>query len=1047
MLASRPTMPSDRRSTPLRTATTAVVTALALVAVSLTVPPASTASAAGLIDSPASLAAAFAAGGTVTLDASISVSATDPIAVPANTSVTLNLNGKKLVLQGAGTRAGLQVPDSAALTISDAVGGGELTATGGPSGAGIGGNQGSASGSISIASGTVTASTLYYAAGIGGGNGGANGKVKITGGTVKATGGLRSAAIGGGMNGAGGTVEITGGTVTATAGMSGAGIGGGELGAGGNITVSAGTVTASGGSRGAGIGGGTERSGGIVQISGGIVTAQGGDSAAGIGGGYMGAGETVAITGGTVFSTGGYAGAAIGGGFGQHGATVTIAGGANVTVAANTQSPMQSVFGGGNGISDFGSLSNAGVLTIGSGARLTVPAANTVQNGGVIRNLGTISLNGMINNSGRIITAQGAVNPATNVAGRSFAVTFNADPVAVPGLRVFASTLTDAEMSLPPAPTRLGYLFGGWFTAPTGGTAWGVGTTISGNTTVYGRWTADPRTVSFDAQGGSSVAAVVTNNGFVITAPTAPTRDGYRFLGWFTATTGGTAWNFDAPVTTNVTAFARWVETRSVTFDTQGGTVVDSVTTDVGTAIPAPSSPTRTGYRFLGWFTAASGGSACNFNAAVTANVTAYAQWVKVRTVTFDAQGGTAVAPVRTDTDVAIPEPGAPSRTGYAFGGWFTAPINGTAWMFTAPITADVTLYAGWTAEKRVVTFDAQGGSAVAAVSTDYDTPIEAPVVPKRTGYTFVGWFTAASGGTAWNFDASVRTDAMAFARWTADPRTVSFDARGGSAVAAVVTTYDAIIKAPTAPKRTGYTFAGWFTAASGGTAWKFTAPVTANVKVYAHWTGEKRTITFDARGGSAVATVATAYGAIIKAPAAPERSGYVFAGWFTKASGGTAWKFSAPVTANVKLYAHWLVKRTVTFDSRGGSAVAAVSTGSGKVIKAPAAPKRSGYVFAGWFTKASGGTAWKFSAPVTANVKLYAHWLVKRTVTFDSRGGSAVAAVSTGSGKVIKAPAAPKRSGYVFAGWFTAASGGTAWKFSAPVTANVKLYAHWTKQ
>ncbi|WP_345066204.1 InlB B-repeat-containing protein, partial [Leifsonia kafniensis] len=278
---------------------------------------------------------------------------------------------------------------------------------------------------------------------------------------------------------------------------------------------------------------------------------------------------------------------------------------------------------------------------------------------------------------------------------------------------------------------------------------------------------------------------------------------------------------------------------------------------------------------------------------------------------------------------------------------------------------------------------------------------------------------------------------------------TVSFDSQGGSTVAAVSVVNGTVIKAPKAPTRTGYTFAGWYTKATGGSTWNFAATVTTDVTLYAHWTVQKFTVTFNAQGGSKVAAMSTNYNTAIKAPKSPTRTGYTFAGWYTKATGGSKWNFTTKVTTSTTAYAHWTVqKRTVTFNSQGGSTVAAVSTNYNTAIKAPKAPTRSGYTFAGWYTKATGGTAWKFSSKVTANATAYAHWTVqKRTVTFNTQGGSKVAAVSTNYNTVIKAPKSPTRTGYTFAGWYTKATGGTKWKFSSKVTANATAYAHWTKR
>ena len=177
------------------------------------------------------------------------------------------------------------------------INGGNITATGSFSGAGIGGAMRGDSGNITINGGTVTA-TSSWGAGIGGGNKG-SGSITINGGNVKATSFSNGAGIGGGDSKSG-TVIINGGTVNASSDDLGAGIGGG-WGASGNITINSGTVTATSGRYGAGIGGGCNADGGIVTINGGNVTATGGSSSDhGIGGGYKGSNGTLTVGSGMI---------------------------------------------------------------------------------------------------------------------------------------------------------------------------------------------------------------------------------------------------------------------------------------------------------------------------------------------------------------------------------------------------------------------------------------------------------------------------------------------------------------------------------------------------------------------------------------------------------------------------------------------------------------------------------------------------------------------------------------------------------------------------
>ncbi|GAB6394377.1 MAG: Ig domain-containing protein [Bacteroidales bacterium] len=315
--------------------------------------------------------------------------------------VTLRLVGNSELVATAAS-AGLRVENKARLTIEGA---GSLTASGGVSGAGIGGGPYSSGGTITISGGTVIATSLGGngdPAAIGGGGNGNAGTIKITGGTVYASGST-GAGIGGGARATGGIINITGGMITATGGGQAAGIGGGPIGNVDAITISGGTVVAvtpGGDGDPAGIGGGRYgASAGTINISGGTVYASGGPGP-GIGAGATATEGVINITGGTVIAD------EIGMG---KGTTETYISGANTIVLS--QSINTATFGGaqvltgtGIGIScsvlegniDYKVTLN-GDLIIPSGSSLIVPAGivfdvnhKVLVNNGIIRAYGSI---------------------------------------------------------------------------------------------------------------------------------------------------------------------------------------------------------------------------------------------------------------------------------------------------------------------------------------------------------------------------------------------------------------------------------------------------------------------------------------------------------------------------------------------------------------------------------------------------------------------------------------------------------------------------------
>ena len=160
------------------------------------------------------------------------------LSVQGKGNVEIELDGNNELKSGA-SRAGLEKTSTGKLTLKDDnKEAGSLTATGGASAAGIGGDWKGSGENITITGGSVTATGGEFAAGIGGSNGGSGNNITITGGTVTATGGDKGAGIGGGENGNGEDITINGGKVNASGAYGGAGIGGGVNGIGSKVTVS-----------------------------------------------------------------------------------------------------------------------------------------------------------------------------------------------------------------------------------------------------------------------------------------------------------------------------------------------------------------------------------------------------------------------------------------------------------------------------------------------------------------------------------------------------------------------------------------------------------------------------------------------------------------------------------------------------------------------------------------------------------------------------------------------------------------------------------------
>ena len=206
---------------------------------------------------------------------------------------------------------------------------------------------------------------------------------------------------------------------------------------------------------------------------------------------------------------------------------------------------------------------------------------------------------------------------------------------------------------------------------------------------------------------------------------------------------------------------------------------------------------------------------------------------------------------------------------------------------------------------------------------------------------------------------------------------TVTFNSYGGTPVPpAQEVEYGHTATKPADPTLKGYTFAFWYLGEDeqNATAYDFNTPVTENITLTAKWNINKYTVTFDSYGGTPVPPAQEVeYGLTATEPAAPEKTGYTFDGWYL---GDEKYDFSAAVEQNTY---------TVTFDPNGGNELAeADKTKAVKIGEAYGelpTPTRKGYNFAGWYTEAEEGTVVTADTTVSAMTDhtLYAHWEAKK--------------------------------------------------------------------
>lgn len=628
--------------------------------------------------------------------------------------------------------------------------------------------------------------------------------------------------------------------------------------------------------------------------------------------------------------------------------------------------------------------------------------------------------------------------------------------------------------------------------------------TVTGKRDVTAVFELKSYTVTWNANGGTvSPASVSKTHGSTLGTLPTPTRAAtaeysYTFAGWFTAASGGTQISSTTTVTGNVTYYAHWTATKrsyTATFNGNGGSTPSpsSITKEYNAALGTLPTCSRTGYTFLGWYTASSGGTKISTTTVVTKDITYYAQWsINSYTLTFNPNGGT-VTPTSKDLEYnsaygTLPTPtrASDAQYTYTFAGWYTAATGGTQVTAATKMAAkDTTVYAHWTSNTRSYTVSYQttyGTLNRTSQSIAYNSKGSCTLtMPDNTAeftYTFVGWYTAANGGgTKVGSELTLETPAIkgtvtyyAYVTRSTKSYTHTFNANGGGTVnpATITKAYNTALGTLPTVSRTGYTFVGWFdtSAASGGTQATTTTKVTGTKTWYARWSINSYTFTFDKNGGNtpSATTITKEYNTAVGTLPTCTRNAdntytYAFAGWFdtSASSGGTQLTTTTKVISNKTWYARWTPtykNYTVTWDGNGGTpSKSSSSFHYNDALGTLPTATRTGYTFKGWSTSKTGTVNVSTTTKVTANVTYYAVWTINSyTWTFDANGGTGDTTKTLNYNATLSTlPTASRAStaanNYTFAGWFDtdASTGGTQLTTSTKCTSNKTWYARWT--
>lgn len=348
--------------------------------------------------------------------------------------------------------------------------------------------------------------------------------------------------------------------------------------------------------------------------------------------------------------------------------------------------------------------------------------------------------------------------------------------------------------------------------------------------------------VSYDLDGGFGLIndEIVLKNELATRPETDPTKEGYEFLYWEVL---GEKFDFTIPIFKDITIKAKWdlievIEPEInylITFDSDGGTSVESIEVPYGQLLTKPEDPTKENMIFLGWYL---GNEEFNFNTKITKEMTLKARWQKEvipvvkYTVTFDSNEGTPVLSQEVIENSYVAMPKDPTRDGYTFRGWY---LGDLVFKISTKVTEDITLVAKWDLIiKYQITFDSKGGSSVKEQELFEDEKVVKPTDPVKGGFIFKGWYL---NNNLYDFNKVVTESFTLIAQWTEIIKyTITFDTGTNTEIDDLVLGENEKVSKPGELIKDGYIFRGWYL---GDDLYDFDQVVTKDLELVAKWVNE----------------------------------------------------------------------------------------------------------------------------------------------------------------------------------------------------------------
>ncbi|MCR5651963.1 MAG: InlB B-repeat-containing protein [Lachnospiraceae bacterium] len=368
--------------------------------------------------------------------------------------------------------------------------------------------------------------------------------------------------------------------------------------------------------------------------------------------------------------------------------------------------------------------------------------------------------------------------------------------------------------------------------------------------TLYADWEIKKFNIDFNTNmPGKTVSSQTVEYAEKAVNPEIDKNDYSHIVEWFEEAEFRNLFNFDTEIVKNYNLFAKWTDSKKVSFDTDGGSEIKPTKVVSGTNILRDSIPAtiKKGHTFINWYEDLSSDILWDFDTRnkINEDVTLYAKWkVNKYDVNFVNDGKLLRAYSQTinyGERVAKPDIEL-EKDGHIFTGWYKDEACSTSWNFITDTVSDsdLTLYSGWTVINYSVSYNVIYPDATVSplsLTVPYNTKLSQPSV-SRNGFVLKGWYKDSSFNEKWDFTSDAVTENMTlYAYWMVKKCTVRFDTNGGSTVPDASVNYNSKVAQPKDPSKTGCSFNGWYTNAACTVSFNFkTTLIKDDTTIYAGW-------------------------------------------------------------------------------------------------------------------------------------------------------------------------------------------------------------------